>query len=281
MAAPKTLEEWAAQAADGDAKALSKVVEGIQDDIYRLALRMLYSPAEAEDATQEILMRVITRLGSFEGRSRFKTWVYRLSVRSLLNQLRKSKSLPNLSFDEFGEDLAQGLAEAPALGLHQDEHRVLTQELRLACTQAMLLCLDGPHRMAYLLGEILQFSTQEAAEYLDISAVNYRKRLSRAREKVNTFTKKHCGLVDGQAPCRCSRRLPVAVQQQRIDPQRLLFARHPVKGVPEQQVEAVVKTIGRFCDGGALMRAHPRYAAPPELLNRIQAATRAARSKTC
>ena len=65
----------------GDASALEALLAEITDPVFGLALRMLGHVADAQDATQEILLRVMTRLASFEGRSAFSTWVYRLSVR--------------------------------------------------------------------------------------------------------------------------------------------------------------------------------------------------------
>ena len=63
-------------AKDGNKKSLEAIVRRIQDRIYGLSLRMLYRPEDAEDATQEILIKIITHLDSFEGRSKFSNWAY-------------------------------------------------------------------------------------------------------------------------------------------------------------------------------------------------------------
>jgi RNA polymerase sigma factor (sigma-70 family) len=76
----RTVEELARRAAAGDSTALSRLVEEVQHPIYRLALRFLGHPEDAKDASQEILIRLITRLGSFEGRSQFMTWAYSVAV---------------------------------------------------------------------------------------------------------------------------------------------------------------------------------------------------------
>ncbi|MGH2708584.1 MAG: RNA polymerase sigma factor, partial [Actinomycetota bacterium] len=83
-----SLEELARRAASGDRSALERVVAAVRDPIYRLALRMLSDPDDAEDCTQDILILVVTHLGSFEGRSRLLTWVYKIASRHLL-RLRK------------------------------------------------------------------------------------------------------------------------------------------------------------------------------------------------
>jgi len=88
----------------------------------------------------------------------------------------------------------------------------------------MLQCLDRAHRLAYILGEIFDLPAPEAAEALGLSSALFRKRLQRAREAIETFTRAHCGLVSDTADCRCNRRVPVAVQLGRVEPEQLLFA---------------------------------------------------------
>jgi Sigma-70 region 2 len=80
---PTTLEEVARRAVLGDRDALDSLVRELQGDIYGLALRMLWNREDAEDATQEILERVVTMLAQFDFRSKLRTWVYRLAVNCL------------------------------------------------------------------------------------------------------------------------------------------------------------------------------------------------------
>ncbi|GAA6142741.1 RNA polymerase sigma factor [Hydrogenophaga sp. 5NK40-0174] len=200
-------------AKQGDAKALETLVRGVQGRIYRLALRMLVNPAAAQDATQEILIRIVTKLSTFREDSRFETWVYRVATNYLLTARKIIANDPDLSFQAFGEDLLGGLVdEAQA----SPEDHIMLNELRLRCTMAMLLCLDPPHRAAYVLGEIIEFDHAEAAEALDISPGSFRKRLSRARSMVQAFTVEYCGLADTKARCTCRKRLPAAVAMGRV-----------------------------------------------------------------
>src|SRR6476646_1769186 len=78
------LEDLARLALDGDRDAVEHLVRGLQGDVYGLALRMLWNREDAEDATQEILARTVTRLAQFDFRSRLKTWVYRIATNHLL-----------------------------------------------------------------------------------------------------------------------------------------------------------------------------------------------------
>lgn len=74
------METKVIRAQAGNRQALETIVEGIQGKVYELALRMLGHPSDAEDAAQEILIKVITRMGSFRGESAFYTWVYRIAT---------------------------------------------------------------------------------------------------------------------------------------------------------------------------------------------------------
>src|SRR6187402_681637 len=183
---------------------------------------MLWHPQDAEDATQEILVRVVTRLAQFDFKSRLRTWAYRVATNYLLDVKKSCVERQKLSFTSFAEDLVDGLsADGPADG----EHSVLTEEVKIGCTLGMLQCLDRPHRLAYVLGEIMDLSAPEAAEALDLDPAAFRKRLQRAREAIETFTRAHCGVVSEAANCQCNRRVPVALRLGRVRQDDPMFAR--------------------------------------------------------
>ena len=76
----KSTNELVKLAVKGDKNALEELILSVQDMVYNLALRMLWHPEDAKDATQEILIKVVTNLSSFKGNSEFNTWVYRLAT---------------------------------------------------------------------------------------------------------------------------------------------------------------------------------------------------------
>lgn len=216
-----TLEELARRAVDGDRAAVAALVRELQRPVHALALRMLWHPQDAEDATQEILVRVITRLVQFDFRSQLRTWVYRVASNYLLDVKKSCVEREKLRFESFAEDLNDGLSDdGPAEG----EASVLTEEVKVGCTLAMLQCLDRPHRLAYVLGEIFDLPAPEAAAAMELEPAAFRKRLERARHAVETFTRAHCGLVAAEAPCRCNRRVPAAVALGRVSAERPMFA---------------------------------------------------------
>ena len=221
MSPQTNIEELVRQALAGDRNAVASIVSVLQRDVYALALRMLWHREDAEDATQEILVRVVTRLSQFDFRSRFRTWAFRVAKNYLLDVKKSPVERMHLTFERFGADLREGLSqEGPA----DSERSVLTEDVKVGCTLAMLQCLDRAHRLAYVLGEILDLSAPEAAEVLEIEPPAFRKRLERARAEVEAFTRRHCGLVADQAECRCNRRVAAAVRLGRARPDALAFA---------------------------------------------------------
>src|SRR5215469_15928869 len=139
----------------GDRTALEDLLQHHQGWIYNIAVRMLYHPQDAEDATQEILIKLLTRLSSFEGRSTFRTWLYRIVVNHLLNARRSRVEDPAISFRVYGEELEK----TPDLDLPDPkgapDANLLVTEAMLSCTSGMLLCLDREQRLAYILGALL------------------------------------------------------------------------------------------------------------------------------
>lgn len=250
--------ELVARAVDGDTQALEQVVGLVQDPVYRLALRMVQRPPDAEDAAQEILIRVITRLASWKGEAALVTWAYRIGVNYLLNLRRKSAAEQReITFDKFGEGLAEGLASADYQG---PEAQVLAQEVRLSCNQALLQCLDRNERAAYVLGEVFALPSEQAAWVLDTTPAAYRKRLERARKRIRAFMSSTCGLVNKEAACRCSRRIEAASASGRLDRKNPAFTGHPTSGGAE--VKEGVRQLHELHDAASILRSHPAYAAP-------------------
>ncbi len=243
-----------ALAREGNGNALNELVARVQKPIYRLALRMLWDPEDAKDATQEILVRIVTRLAGFRGESSFLTWAYRVAANHLLSVKRQRLEEQQLSFGALAQDLADGL-DAQAVRRDDPQTSALLEEIRVGCTLAMLSCLDRAHRIAYVLGEILELTDAEGAQVLEISPAAFRKRLSRARQSISDFMGRHCGMVRPENACRCHRRLQRAITLRRVQPERLRYvpSLESARRFPE-----VLKTIRSLDDhrrAAALLRA--------------------------
>lgn len=253
-----TEEELVQAALEGDREKLDELVTSIQTRIYNLAVRMLWHPADAEDATQEILIKIVTHLSDFRGNSRFSTWTWRIAVNHLLTTRKRRAEQQALSFDEMADDLDRGLSNMALMLPDNVDERLVIEEAKIGCMQAMLLCLTRDERAAYVLGEIIGITDQEGAAIFDITAEAYRKRLSRARTSIREFMQRKCGLFNPANPCRCHRRVQTAIKLGRVDPNNLLFT-------PEGADEEILKgmqSIDELERAAGLFRTHPTYQAP-------------------
>nr|MDT0663801.1 RNA polymerase sigma factor [Micromonospora sp. DSM 115978] len=269
------LEHLVSAAQDGDTAALERLVRAVHERVYRLALRMTSRPPDAEDATQEILLKLVSRLSTYRGEAAFTTWVHRLAVNHLLDRRKSCVERMEFSFDRFAEDLLDGLSAGPSAA---PDAALLEREVQLACTHAVLACLDRDHRIAYILGEILEVDSTDGGYVCDVSPATFRKRLSRARGRVRRHLAAHCGLVNTDAPCHCSKRVDTAVRTGRVTPGRLEFVDistgASTTGAPREntteatnstggeQTVAANEQIARLYDAGQLLRSLPPAAVP-------------------
>ena len=248
------------RARGGDAQALNLLVTELVDDVYRLSLRMTASPADAEDAAQEVMIKVVTHLGTFRGDASVRTWTYRIAVRHLLDQRKTRVEALGLDFERFAADLVDGLEPQP-----QNENPLATAEVKLGCTLAMLTCLDREHRVAYIVGEVFDLPSPTGAAILEVPEATYRQRLSRAKRQLEAFTNSYCGIVNTGAPCRCDRRVKRATELGRMERDNLRLVHHPVSDAP-----AKVREMEALHATAALFRSHPNYAAPAQVARKIK-----------
>ena len=208
-------------AASGNRDALEELLGDVQDMVFNLSLRMLGTVPDAEDACQEILIKVMTHLSDFRKESRFSTWVFRVAVNHVLAYRKHMFSHHPLSFEYYGEDIANGREEDVPDMTGGVDRGILEEELKLSCTNVMLQCLDGESRCIFILGTMFRLDSAVAGEILGISPAAYRKRLSRIREKMAAFLGEYCGLAGGK--CSCRRRVDYAIASRRLTPERLEY----------------------------------------------------------
>ena len=211
------------RAVDGDGAALEVLLSGVQDRVFSLSLRMLGTVPDAEDAAQEILIRVMTRLSSFRGDCAFSTWVIRIAVNYLKNERRSRFADHPLSFEFYGEDILRGKQLDLPDEFQAADRPLLAEELKRSCTNVLLQCLAPEERCIFVLGAMFRLDSGLAGEVLDMTPEAYRQRYSRVRRRVAAFLEEYCGAC-GKGPCCCENRLGYAVSQRRLDPGRLEYA---------------------------------------------------------
>src|SRR5213596_131010 len=94
--------ELVEKAKNGDRAALEQLVLRHQAWVYNIAVRMVFHPQDAEEVTQEVLVKVITKLSTFKGESNFRTWLYRIAANHVLNMKRRSAEARVTTFADFG-----------------------------------------------------------------------------------------------------------------------------------------------------------------------------------
>jgi RNA polymerase sigma factor (sigma-70 family) len=247
------------RAINGDRRALEELVLRHQAWIYNIAVRMVFRPHDAEEVTQEVLVKVITRLGTFKGQSSFRTWLYRITANHVLNMKRRGGELQPQTFATY----AAALDNTPDLDLPDPKSvpvdvPLLVEEAKIACTTGMLLCLDRKQRLVFTLGEILGVSDSVGGEILEMSADNFRQCLARARRDLYQFMNNQCGLVNANNPCRCPKKTKGFIDAGHVDPHHLLFVPLHVRRIREaaagtfREIEDVLDR-----EHAAVYRDHP------------------------
>ncbi len=209
-------------AVKGDKTALESLLTDVQDMVFNLSLRMLGTIHDAEDAMQEILVRVMTSLASFRKECAFSTWVFKIAANHLKNYKKSMFANRPLSFEYYSEDILNGnTGDIPDMTQDIDSN-LLADELKMSCTNVMLQCLDPASRCIFILGTMFKLDSRIAGEILNLSPDTYRQRLSRTRKKMAGFLSEYCGL--GGGICNCRKRINYAISTHRLHPQNLEYS---------------------------------------------------------
>lgn len=247
------------QARNGSRDALEKLILRHQAWIYNIAVRMVFHPEDAEEVTQEVLIKAITRLSTFQGESQFRTWLYRITTNHVLNMKRRGGERDPQTFSSY----AAAINDTPDLDL-PDPNTVpvdvplLIEEAKISCTTGMLLCLDRTQRLIFTLGEIFGASDRVGSEIMEMSVDNFRQCLSRARRDLYQFMHGQCGLVNSQNPCRCPKKTKGFINAGHVDPERLQFASEHLQQV-KSLAAGTVRSIENALDEqySAIFLEHP------------------------
>ncbi|GFI60986.1 ECF RNA polymerase sigma factor SigW [Clostridiales bacterium] len=204
-------------ALNGDKVAMEALINSVSDMVFNLSLRMLGMRHDAEDATQEILLKVIAALPAFRMESKLSTWVFRIALNYLKDYKKGMFAMHPLSFEIYGEDISSGREkDIPDMSGGIDR-AMLEEELKMSCTNVMLQCFDSESRCVYILGTMFGLNSKTAGEILDITPEAYRQKLSRLRKKMAEFLGEYCQF-GGSSKCSCAKRVDYAIQTHRINP---------------------------------------------------------------
>ena len=166
----------------GDLEAYDKIADIYQKKIYGLSFNLTRNQMDAQDVTQEVLLTLFRKIHTFQGKSAFSSWVYRITLNASYMKLRSKKKEPNVSIDElmpsfngagFQQEKIQDWSE-------NTESLLFTNEIRDVISKAIDL-LPEKEKVVFLLRDVEGFSTEKAGEILDLTVPAVKSRLHRAR----------------------------------------------------------------------------------------------------
>jgi len=258
----------------GDKDSLDKLIKRNQGYIFNVALKMFNSIEDAEDTTQEVLVKIITNLAKYDSsKSQFRTWVYRMTVNHFLDCKKKKyeKAITNFS-DFFG-----AIAAVPEIDLNDEYEKkknALVEESKVSCMAGMLMCLDREQRLTYIVGEVFEIDHTLAGEIFQITPANFRQRLSRARKDLYQWMNDRCGLVNSNNTCRCYKKTQGFIANGWVNPDTMKWHSDYKLKIYELSHEKIDDLVYAWEDVYAnLYRAHPykNYEEATLLMDRILA----------
>jgi RNA polymerase sigma factor (sigma-70 family) len=211
--------DYIRRALEGDALALEALILRHQSWIFNIALNMTGDIHRAEDVTQEILIKTIAKLSTYDQKkAAFRTWLYRIVANHVINMKESKKEqyfvahAENFDFGTYILNLPDTKKPTPV------RDKEIIDETKNYCTLCILLCLTRMERMVLILGAIFDVTDRIGAEICDISRANFRKILSRSRKKVSDYFQNNCSLFDEHNPCKCSEQVSYLMQLGMIKP---------------------------------------------------------------
>ena len=255
---------------EGNADALEKLIYRHQAWIYNIALKMVFDPDDAEDVTQEILLKIISHLSGYDpSKASFRTWLYRIVANHVIN-MKNRKLETAVSRIYLDGDFANSRADIEdRRHASRPEHQVLVEETRNMCLTGMLLCLERRQRLVFILGGMFGIPSSTGSEILEISEENFRAILSRARKKLENFVKNKCSLVNPDNPCRCEGHVKKLISSGWVDRENPKLTRERLEKISSIAISRAAAVDEEINSLFMLFRDSPFYKGP-DMATRIR-----------
>ncbi len=213
-----TDEQVVAQVRMGNTAVFEILMRRHNQRVYRAARAILGNDAEAEDVMQEAYVRAFVHLDQFESRAKFSTWLTKIAVHEALARVRKSGRQESLDSESDSE---AGARREPMSKTLNPEEQMFSVQLKLLLENA-IDSLPDAHRAVFVLREIEEMSTAEAAEALAVSEEVVKTRLHRARAMLQSNLYSRVGVSTPEAfdfhLSRCDRVVNTVLVRLRIAP---------------------------------------------------------------
>lgn len=242
----------------GDRYSLSELVKRHQQYIFNIAMKMINNIEDAEDVTQEILVKLVTSLAKYDhDKGKFRTWLYRITFNHMLNVKKQKYEQLVPGFEDFFDYIEN----TPVNQLTEEEEkemRLEIEESKVACMAGMLMCLDREQRLTYIVGDVFDIDHKLASEIFEISPDNFRQKLSRARKDLHQWMHNRCGLVNKDNPCRCPKKTKGFIQNGWVNPESLKWHSNysqKIMDISETKIDGVLTDIDDIY--ARLYKEHP------------------------
>lgn len=232
---------------EGNKDSLDKLIRIHQPFIYNVAWKMCHDPNDAEDLTQEVLIKVITKLSQFKFNSSFRTWLYRIVMNEFLQSKRRKGEEQFSSFKEYGERLDT----VPNAVLTIEEELIqkeLSKEMQVRCMSGMIMCLTREQRLLFIVGESFGIDHNLGAEIFQITPQNFRVKVHRARADLYNYMNNKCGLVNKSNPCRCPKKAKTLKKMGMLSEDSMSFNIQTTSKVGDFATENHEKALDDFTD---------------------------------
>jgi RNA polymerase sigma factor (sigma-70 family) len=244
---------------DGSKEALNALVQNHQGYIFNVALKYFNHITDAEDATQEVLIKVISHLGTYNPeKAQFRTWLYRITFNHFLNT---KKSPVEIRYESGFETFFQAIESVEVMELTDQEQRQMkweVEEAKVACMAGMIMCLDREQRLTYIIGDVFEIDHTLGAEIFEITPDNFRQKLTRARRDLYEWMHNRCGLVNQANACRCPKKTKGFIAKGYVNPQNLKWHSdflHRIYELSESSVDDLLNERDKIYSN--LFRQHP------------------------
>ena len=237
------------QALQGNKEALNALLANHVEYIYNISIKMVGSIQDAEDITQDILIKIVTNLSSYDAtKAQFSTWIYRITVNHILNLKKSSLESRITSFETFFDTIAQIEDEdIPAAEIENLDP--LSEELKIKCMSGMLMCLPREDRLLYVMGDLFNMNHTIGSKLFGLSKDSYRKRLSRVRNDLKQWMNNRCGLINKENPCRCKKKTKGFILKGIVDPEDLIWDkgfRNKISAYAEENIQETLIEVDKI-----------------------------------
>jgi RNA polymerase sigma factor (sigma-70 family) len=242
---------------------IAGIITQIKDPVFNLSVKFLSDFAEAQDATQDILIKILKNYSSLKDKDKFFPWSMKIATNHLIDIKKENDKFKYLSFDIMEKDCCMELPQTDLPFNHQEKD-MLMAELKIGCSGAMLMCLSKEDRIIYILSSMFNMNSTQGSELLEITPEAFRKKLSRTKNKLKNFMQNNCGLVNKNATCKCRNRIVHALENHRISKEDSVFTSKKYLS-KEFDIKSFIDTMDKIEDYSEVFKSDPQYPLPEKI----------------